>query len=380
MARVGSTLALVSFIAGALVFGGNTVNAQSATGPAAAEGQDKAGGKAKSPAKKKSFQNGAEKSGGAAAEKSLETAQKSLDAGKADLAISQVNSVISAGGLDSRLMARALAIRGHAHKTQGKPAQAIADLQSALYLRNGLNDAERAAATQARAEAYRESGLGEPAPAQASTAPAGRPMVSAAAKPATSGAAAKAPAAASESTAIETAAVSPPRSAPPAETPSGGGNGIGTFFSNLFGGSQSQPSASGASSPVKAPAEPAVSSWSEPAASTKSKSATKTAAAGSGTKGATTAVVPSGAARQGGFILELASVRSQEEATRTAEKVRKEYRDAIGERKYNVVQTTFGNMGTFYRAQFGPYSESVQPGALCASLRAKGIDCQVIPN
>ncbi len=52
----------------------------------------------------------------------------------------------------------------------------------------------------------------------------------------------------------------------------------------------------------------------------------------------------------------------------------------MGQRKYDIVEAVFGNMGTFYRAQFGPYAEPREAGALCTALRGKGIDCQVIQN
>ena len=97
-------------------------------------------------------------------QKTLDSAQKSLDAGKADVALNQVNALISGGGLETRSMARALAVRGYAYKKQSKPAQAIADLQSALWLKDGLTETERASALQARSEAYREAGLGDAPP------------------------------------------------------------------------------------------------------------------------------------------------------------------------------------------------------------------------
>lgn len=406
MARVDSTLAFIFVTAAGIVVGDSTAFAQSAA-PAAAESQEST---AATPKKKTSTKSKSEdgKSAAksqpqpAAIEKSLETAQKSLDAGKADVAINQVNALIAAGGLDARSVARALAIRGHAHKKQGKPAQAIADLQSALYLRNGLNDAERAAASQARSEAYREAGLAEPkssgsaAAAQTDPAPTAKTTPAAAPKPtAATPKTAEAPAKDSKSTQISTAAVSPtPRPAPEqpkaASTESSSG-GIGGFFSNLFGGSQSQPSTPAAPA-TKPPSEAAVSSWSDRTPGTESKSSAKTSAARPDPGAQKTAAAAPATAAKGkeaaaqaapgaaGFKLELASMRTRAEAQRSAEKVRKEHADIIGERKYNIVETTFGNMGTFYRAQFGPYSESVEPTALCSTLRAKGLDCQVLPN
>ena len=56
-------------------------------------------------------------------------------------------------------MARALYHRGVAYRKANKPAQAISDLTSALWLKNGLQDADRQDAVKQRADAYREAGL-----------------------------------------------------------------------------------------------------------------------------------------------------------------------------------------------------------------------------
>lgn len=394
MARVGSTLALAVVAAAAIAVAADYARAQ-APAPAVAEGEATAAPQKKPSAKKADpAKSGAPAKGRdpAAAEKSLDQAQKSLDGGKPDLAINQVNSVISAGGLDARSMARALAVRGHAHKKQGKPAQAIADLQSALYLRNGLNDAERAAATQARAEAYREAGLGEPAPASQAAAagqsPAANKETAAparTAKQAATKAEAGAQAPAPASSPISTAAVQPPRPAQPEQpAPATSSGGIGGFFSNLFGGSSSQPQTPAAAAPARAPTETAVSSWSETGPSapggTKAKAPPKTAAAPAAPAEAKAAPQKTAASAKGAFRIELAAVKSREEAKRAAEKVRTEHASVIGQRSYTIVEATFGNMGTFYRAQFGPFDESVEPRALCSTLRTKGLDCQVMEN
>ena len=334
-----------------------------------------------------------------AIQQALETAQKSLDGGKAEQAATQATTLISDGGLNSRSMAKALSIRGQAYKKQNKPAQAIADLQSALWLRGGLNETERAVAMQARAEAYREAGLGE-APvigggkaASDQNRPAGGPT------PAPAG-----------SASLATAAVAPrPASgstATPAQAPSGSGNGVGQFFSNMFGGgAKSQPAPVAA--PVAAPADPAISSWSsattsaipdaKPAAkaATGAKTAATKTASAAGTAGpassnpsgnptgnpAGTAQAPNGAgAGVGKFRLQLAAVRSREEAQSTAERVKKDYAGQIGDQPYEINEAVFGNMGTFYRVRFGPYAEAAAPQAVCSALRGKGTDCMIISN
>jgi hypothetical protein len=358
MARVGKTLALVAFTA--LAAAPDAFAQAQAQSPAQNAKPAEAPPKRSVAAKKaKAGQDGAaatdaaaKKAEPGAVEKALDSAQKSLDTNKPDQAVNQVNSLISVGGLDSRAMARALAIRGIAYRKQGKPAQAISDLQSALHLRNGLNDSERAAATEARAAAYREAGLGE-APALA------------AGKPATpTGKGAPAATQAAQSTPIATAAVAP-RPEPAAQPQQQGG--IGGFFSNIFGGSSGKPAAE--PSPVKAPADAAVSSWST--ASTPPTGAKAAAVVAKPPK----PEAPAAAAKGGGHHrIQLTAVKTREEAQAMAERVKREHGREIGGRSYEIDETRFGG-ATFYRPRFSAFQTVNEAKSLCATLRGKGIDC-----
>ena len=58
-------------------------------------------------------------------------------------------------------MAKALLYRGIAYRQQKKPAQAIADLTSALWLKGGLGGDDRTDAMRQRASAYQEAGLAD---------------------------------------------------------------------------------------------------------------------------------------------------------------------------------------------------------------------------
>ncbi len=97
----------------------------------------------------------------AAAKNNYESGVKQYQAGKYAPAVENLSAALRGGGLASGEMARALYIRGLAYKKQSKPGLAISDLTSALWLKNGLNDADRANATAERAEAYRQAGLGD---------------------------------------------------------------------------------------------------------------------------------------------------------------------------------------------------------------------------
>ena len=102
-----------------------------------------------------------EKKDPSAALKSYEFGTKAFEAGKIGSAISSLSAALSSGGLPAPQMAKALYYRGAAYRSQGKPAQAISDLTTAIWLKGGLSDSDRTAATEQRKAAYREAGLGD---------------------------------------------------------------------------------------------------------------------------------------------------------------------------------------------------------------------------
>src|SRR5581483_10589957 len=95
--------------------------------PENAEGESGDPDAAKKPAKKK--QDPAE------AQRAIEAAAKLLEIGKADQAAQSLTAVVVGGNLPPAIRARALLYRGIAYRQQKKPAQAIADLTSALWLK-----------------------------------------------------------------------------------------------------------------------------------------------------------------------------------------------------------------------------------------------------
>ncbi len=144
---------------------------------------------------------GAAKSAPAAndADRALDGAAKALDAGNADAAMSALDGVLSGGGLSNSHMARALYLRGLAHRKKGRPAQAIADLTNAVWLKDGLSENDRNAALAARSEVSREVGVAAPAasggsaassastPPSTETAPQAAPRARTAAAPRSTG-------------------------------------------------------------------------------------------------------------------------------------------------------------------------------------------------
>ena len=139
-----------------------------AKAPESEEAEEGEEGAAKSAPKKKR-QDPAE------AQRAIEAALKLIEAGKAEPATQALSAVIAGGNLPPAMMAKALFYRGVAYRQQKMPAQAIADLTSALWLKGGLGGNDRADAMRQRTSAYQEAGLaesGEPlAPATVPNAP-----------------------------------------------------------------------------------------------------------------------------------------------------------------------------------------------------------------
>lgn len=89
---------------------------------------------------------------------------KAYEAGDMAGAEQQLSVALSGGGLPNSQMARALYLRGSAYRKLGRPAQAISDLTTAVWLKGGLSDVDKKNATEERQLAYREAGLGETPP------------------------------------------------------------------------------------------------------------------------------------------------------------------------------------------------------------------------
>ena len=76
------------------------------------------------------------------AERTIAAAAQQLEAGKSAEAAQALTRVLSGGGLPPAMMAKALFYRGVAYRQQKKPAQAIAGLTSALWLKGGVGEAD----------------------------------------------------------------------------------------------------------------------------------------------------------------------------------------------------------------------------------------------
>ena len=455
----------------------------------------------------------AESKGGAANQRAYSAGVRAFESGDMAAAEKQLTTALSGGGLPSAQMARALYFRGSASRRLGKPAQAISDLTTAVWLKGGLSDAERAKATEERQLAYREAGLGDTPPpigaapldqspstptpgaapqakpgtqvavvgpssfwnnmsmpslptiaipgmsssstpsaapaqqpaaaAQPTAAPTAAPTAEAAAvaapppspaaetqaSPAAPVAAPSAPAGAQTSAwATETAPASAPQqqistgfaseatpvstglNAMPGASPAGEGSlaggstwsnplagtgaAVGGFFSNMFGssseaapdaavttGSTATASEWGSETTVvnaqtssmvqRGPDSPSALPW-----STSGGPSAGAADAAPAQKAAAKKVAAKAAG--GNFKLQVASVRSREEADKLAQTLQGYPAVRSGAVRTEVDEAVIGSMGTFYRVRLGPYANAKEPGDLCQTLKPQGFDCLVV--
>lgn len=375
----------------------------------------------------------------AATKTSYENGVKAYQAGRYQNAVDQLSTALRGGGLGSATMARGLYYRGLAYKQLNKPGLAISDLTSALWLKNGLSDEERKAATAERAEAYKAAGLGDgnsgkdrvaasdpksetPSPAQAQAAPEPAAAAPGAApatqyasthtadtggvpQPLTMGAetavppppARKGDGAIDQSAALQqaepaTAATESAVTAAQADAGQANGGqaapasqtgGFSDFFSNLFSGGSNASAApaeapTGVTTASTSQANPQTSSWSD------TTSLTQGGAKPSSKKvsGKTAAAAPEKTAQSKGgkYKLHIAALRSRAAAEALAQKLMQEHAGDLHDRKPAVDEAVIGSMGTFYRVRVGSYKTADEPRGLCNTLRNSGYDCLVVSN
>lgn len=286
----------------------------------------------------------------AEAQKQIDAAQKLLESGKVDAAVQALTAVLSAGNLPPGLMARALYYRGAGQRQLQKPALAISDLTSALWLKGGLSEADRADALKQRTAAYSEAGLTDGSAQRVRTASVGD---------------------------------SNPGNAPAAQSAS---PGSWNLFGGLFGSTPSSPPPQPAPQPPPAKtasiAPGPSAGWS---ASTEVKPVPGSPAAVSHPAAAPTPLTPAAAPApapsavpEGKFRVQLALVRSGDEADAIAARVRGDLASVFGPRGASVDQAVVGNMGTMYRVRVGPYANAGEGQAVCAKLKGSGLDCLVV--
>jgi cell division septation protein DedD len=289
------------------------------------------------------------------AEHTIAAALQHLEAGKSAEAVQALTRVLNGGGLPPSMMAKALFYRGIAYRQQKKPAQAIADLTSALWLKGGLGEGDRGDALKQRAAAYQEAGLGD---GEGSVAPA-VPNVARGTRTASAGGAS-------------------PESAP---SPSSSG-GWSNPFAGWFGGASPAPSSPRPPEPPATTASIETPPQAHVAPQATSPSGAKTSAWTSQTDmpGGSAPARESAAAGkpEGRFRIQLGMLRTEAEAQALSARVKREHPEALGARQAEIDETVVGNMGSFYRVRVGPFASALEGQAACAKLKGAGIDCLLV--
>lgn len=345
-----------------------------------------------SPKKKEAAQPKADPT---AAQSNVEAGVAALGQGRNDAAVASLTSAISASSLPPAQSARALYYRGVAYRRQSKPAQAIADLTNALWIKNGLTEEQRVDALQQRSAAYRDAGLPEQgAPPPAGAAPSGQ-------------AAAKTKAGAPST--LFTAVAPQPASSPSGST-------TGSFFSSILGSanapSQSQPQTTSSTEPPKPsgtvqrsrlplptgfeatdnelpvfyqgpartpPALPQPTAAAKPwDAAIEVKVPRPKTSQSAAAQTANASALKTGSTAAGVIRVQVAAVRSPQEAQGVASKLQAGYARELGGRAPVVDQLTVGNQATIYRVQVGPFASARDAEPLCARLKGDGLDCRLL--
>ena len=286
------------------------------------------------------------------AQKTIEASLKQIEGGKPDAAVNALTATITAGNLPPGLLARALYYRGMAQRQIQRPAQAIADLTQALWIKGGLGESDRAAALKQRSGAYADAGLAD------------QPLVVASA---------------------------PPTKASASSSASSGGSwnlfsGFGNGFTLFNSGAQSTPPPAAEppppaavasvqpAAPAPASANPSVSSWS----SSTEVRATPAAMPSEPPTETASAPAPAAPRHEGKFKVQIGLVRTDSEAQAIEARVRGDLAPVFEAREPVIDQAVLGNFGAMYRVRVGPYASAGAGQAVCARLKGSGLDCLVV--
>ena len=336
----------------------------------------------------------------AAAQQQVEAGINALEAGKLDNAAAALSAGLGAGSLPAGQTARALYYRGITYRRQNKPALAISDFTSALWLKGGLSEQQRADALQNRSAAYREAGLPDQAPGRWRP---GRRSASAACSGAVEGCIATRadggdPVSTGSGARCQTASAGSRGSCSRASARTDRAD-QSEFVAVVSAGCSDRGSAA-VRRRAQPPAKPAASrSWSS-GTQVHTTAGRRSAATAAGRAGAAAAPAQ-GAASRGAdrrccraaaaaphrpLLLsaatsdyQVAAVRSAEEAQTIAAGLQSRYGRELAGRAPTIDQTVMGNMGTFYRVRIGPFASGTDGRALCDRLKTDGLSCLAGP-
>ncbi|MET4633210.1 SPOR domain-containing protein [Kaistia defluvii] len=141
-----------------------------------------------------------------------------------------------------------------------------------------------------------------------------------------------------------------------------------------------------AAAPVDEPVQTADAEPEAPAAATPPKDVSQLAApaaAPAKPRVQPAAAAPAAATRaptSGGFVVQVASQRTEEAAIASYKAMQRKFSSVFGSQEPNVVRADLGAKGIYYRARVGPMATRDQAVSFCESLRAAGGDCIVQKN
>ena len=82
----------------------------------------------------------------------------------------------------------------------------------------------------------------------------------------------------------------------------------------------------------------------------------------------------------GAWVVQVASQKSQSDATSTFQGLERKFPGVIGGMKPSVKQADLGDKGTFYRVRLGSWTSREDATAFCVKLKSAGGDCVVTRN
>ncbi|MBV8751236.1 MAG: SPOR domain-containing protein [Hyphomicrobiales bacterium] len=86
------------------------------------------------------------------------------------------------------------------------------------------------------------------------------------------------------------------------------------------------------------------------------------------------------AAATGGFVVQLSSQKTEEEARASFKVLASKYASVFGDREPYIKRVSIPEKGTFYRANVGPFATSAEANHFCSNLKIVGGQCIVQKN
>lgn len=86
------------------------------------------------------------------------------------------------------------------------------------------------------------------------------------------------------------------------------------------------------------------------------------------------------AATGGGYVVQVASQRSEADAQASFKALQGKYPSVLGSRSAQIKKADLGEKGTYYRAVVGPFSSSEDASTVCGNLKTAGGQCVVQRN